>query len=200
MVQQSLLEKLNGTLGTVAKSRCVDNFSGDSLDEMWTAGGTGSGAMNDAVNGGYRITTGASTNDFYHISFNNSSRHYSNTGSVFVLTCNRNTTLARYFAGLANNTSFTSNFFLVDNDNTNSFYRLKVGASNVDTSIAVDTTVRTSMGILKSASASLSIDGSLEAISTSNLPSNQLQPSYVVQTKTTAAATGDITFMEAYNI
>jgi len=192
--------------GQVRKQKFWDFFDGDSLRSWWTeadGAGTGSGAMADEVDGGYQLTTGTSDNNWRRLTFDDLARHYEPTGSVFIIICNRDSTLSRFFAGLINPKNAANQTILVDNDTDNTFYELATvdGSTTnaVATSVTVDTTVRKHFGILNAASAKLSIDDTLEAISTSNLPTVKLQPIFAVQTRTTAARTGNIRRYEAYN-
>jgi len=193
--------------GVVRKQKFWDWFSGDSLKSYWTfaneSGSGGSGAMQDAVNGGYQITTDTSSNDYSGISFSNIANHYSATASSFIAVANRDSTLSRYWAGLMETKNGVGDYYICDNVSANTFYILKTsdGGTNTDTntSVAVDTTVRKSQGISNNSSIALWLDDVLEAINTANLPTTALQPNYVVMTNTTAAKTGSIRYFEAYN-
>ena len=81
----SLYEQLF-PLTTVMKQRFVDNFSGDSLNERWAEHGSGTLVMDDAVNGGLKIssaTSGVTRADFA-VTDGTKSRQYSGSGSVFL--------------------------------------------------------------------------------------------------------------------
>jgi len=206
MGAQSLLDRLNGN-GIVGKSRFVDNFDGDSLDEMWTVAhlfGGGTDAMADEENGGYRLTAGASINSRSQMSFNDI-RHYSHNSSVVIGEVKQETaaTYIQLF-GLTEQHSTESNTRAVyDNDATKTFKVLVTTLNNshttTNTSIGIDlnwTGVKIKM---QSASVVMSLDGVLECVATANLPDVAMQPYFWMQSKTTATKEGRIRFMEAYN-
>jgi len=58
---QSLYDYIN-TPNVIAKQHFIENFDGDVLNERWATldgAGTGSDAMNDAIDGGYQLITGS---------------------------------------------------------------------------------------------------------------------------------------------
>lgn len=201
---QALIDYLNAPQ-VVPLQRVVDNFDGDTLNERWTFAdivGTGSGAMNDAIDGGYRITTGTTGSDFSHIFFNNIN-HYSETGSAIHATVtSTSTTNSEQYVGLHEQNLTTNHRITYSNHSSFTFLQLFTSGTSptlVDTTVARDTNPHNIFLELTSTSGIIKIDSVLEAISTTNLPTNELQPGFLMKTRTGAAKTGDISYLEAYN-
>jgi len=201
---QSMTEALDPAPGIVPKTHFVEWFSGDALDSIWTLTdivGTGSGAMNDATNGGYRITTGGTDDNETSINCNDI-RHYSNTASMISIVMVRAAT-ARIRGGFSEDTDMTNSFALIQNDFDDTNYELSTDDGTTETSTAsstaVDTTKRRHDITLSSASIQSRIDGTLEVAKTTNLPDTTQQPFCSVKARSTGAKTGDIQYLEAYS-
>ena len=203
----SIYDQLNA-YGTVAKQRFVENFSGDSLDaDRWTVfnlQGTGSTTMGDSVNGGFTVTSGTNENDSTGINFNNI-RQYSNNASVFIGVMKRDTSNAFVFCGFQETTALTGVSFsqaindtattkigIQTNDGTN-------GGTYVASTINNDSSRHNYKIELGGSNNILFLDGILNSTATSDLPTSKLQPFFREGTKTTAAKTSSILYMEAYN-
>jgi len=188
------------------KQHFVEWFSGDSLDSIWTFtdhAGTGSGAMNDAVDGGYRITTGATTDNNSSINFNDINQ-YSHNASVFEVVIRRNTTFTQSQSGLAEQIASLADTWIAYRDDTSSSFKelqtkLNSSTTNVDSTVSIDTDLTRVRLETKASSALMWIAGSLECISTTNLPDVALQPFVRSYTRNSSASTTDITYLEVYN-
>jgi len=165
--------------------------------------GTNSGAMDDAINGGYKITTEATAFRRAQIDFN-LKRHYSSTGAVCigiissVSSADQNTNV-----GFANNSPIQADFALYQNRSGFSFIRLLTDNNTtetaVDTSVSIDTNEHLAKIELRATSVTLTLENILESISTTNLPDTVQQPIFFEQTFTTTAKTANIKYCEAYN-
>ena len=89
------------------------------------------------------------------------------------------------------NTVFT--FF-----NTSGNIELSSGGTDTSTSVAQSTDWIKSKMELRSSSAALSLNGTLEAVNTSGLPAADLQPIFARQF-VTAGNVGDIRYLEVFN-
>jgi len=203
----SLYEQLFA-LTTVMKQRVVDNFSGDSINERWTQD-TGSGsptyAMDDAVDGGFKITTGATDGYWGAIHFNDI-RQYAHDGSVVIVVMQSTTSgsFNQTESGLSDvmNTGSTDciklrNMFQSTN------YDLFTGdgstSSKTESSITNDTSWHVHKGELDASNAYHTIDGTLETTKTTNLPDGKMEPYFFQKTNTNSGRTGNIRYLEAYN-
>ena len=195
-------------LTVIQKQHFVEWFSGSALDSIWNftnVTGTGSGAMSDAVDGGYVITSGGTTGDRQQINFNDK-RQYSQTGSVIIGICQRiSATSAQTKFGLFNTglTDADLNRAYVENSTSQSYYRLLTGdgstASGTVTDITPDEITRSHKIECGSANIKLTIDGVLKVTKTTNRPAAILQPVYHSRCIATGARTARITYCEAYN-
>ena len=197
---------VSGGLSEEMLQHKVYHFSGSDLDSEWTFTdhlGTGSGAMNDAVDGGYTITSDSTTFDNSSINFNDIN-HYSHNSSVIISSFKRDgtdswtqTMLVEQLASLSD----TGIQILDDTDNTYKQMNTRLNGSGtaVDSSVVIDTLMTTYKLELKASSCVAHINGTLEIIKTTDLPDVALQPVFRVGTRTTAAKTGSIRYMEAYN-
>jgi len=200
----SLYEAFN-PLTTLAKTHFVEWFSGKDIDTIWNTveTGSGSGAMDDAIDGGYKLTTGAVINNNRNINFN-TIKHYSQTASIIIsvtkLTNLVNAleqdgfieTIAFAHYVLSNNDSAaTPNYELISKDGTT--------PSAQQGSIARDTNFHVKKITLTPSNLLLDIDGTLDVTKTTNRPAARLQPIFRVFTRGGAARTGHIRYLEAYS-
>jgi len=192
---------------TQKKSWFVDWFDGDDLKAWWTKSdvvGTGTFAMDDAVDEGFKVTTGSSLNDHSGINLNNI-HHYANDGAISISVWKADTTVnILVFTGLMDSISSTTTDAAVaraDSVNSNFFLRTADAstASNSDTSIALDANFHKHELELLSASALHKMDGILEVTKTNNLPTIKLQPQFNIFARGTGTKAGNIRFLEAYN-
>jgi len=186
------------------------NFCGDTLNERWTTRdivGDATHAMFDAVDEGFSIITATTANNRADIWFN-TIRQFSNTDSVFIgearglstassgftvglvsTSCDINNGTEQIQAGF--DTALNANFFISTGD---------ASCNNlIATSIVIDTVFHTFVGRINSGSATLKMDGVLEVVTSSNLPTEKLQPHFFVITRTTAAKEGRIRHYEAFS-
>jgi len=201
----SMYEAFN-PLTTLNKTHFIEWFSGDALDTIWTENTINAAtfAMSDAVNGGFSIVTGTTTNDGGVIDFN-AIRHYAHDGSVIigvmqkVTSSNTNCVVGWNIDGV----TFASDYALMINRDSVGFYKLLTKdastASETNSDLANDETLRVNKLELFSSSSSYHIDGILKVTKTTNLPTTRLNPNFHLTTQTTTAQTGRITYLEAYN-
>lgn len=197
--------ELHQPLSNLRLAHFWDYFSGDALHSRWAEGGTGTKAMNDAVNGGLSITTSSSTNSSGFIAFNDI-RHYAHDGSVIIgLVQNIDTASYWHHFGLTEQIASVANTRAIYvQDSTNSFIELNtsLNASTtvVATSLSLDQALHSVKIELKPSSCIMHVDGALEAVGTANLPDVKLQPKFRQGTRTTASKQGNILYAEAYNV
>ena len=202
---KALIDYLNAP-GVVPLQRVVDNFDGDSLNERWTfndISGTNSGAMADAIDEGYAITTGTGSFDSASIDFNQIS-HYSQISSIVeAVVFNEATTNNELTVGLSEQSQLDNNYALYHNSSTLTNLALTTKdattATSTESSIAIDTNQHHPRLELRASSSLLSIDSVLEILKTDRLPTVALQPIFGERSRTTSAQIGHITYLEAYN-
>lgn len=204
MTKDSVYEILD-PLTTIRKTRFWDWFDGNDLKSWWTennGAGTGTFAMVDAVNEGFSITTDTAASDDSRIFFNDK-RHYDFANSVLI-TVSRAVTATgiSWIPMLVDNTSFTHRM-IVRVDSTSTFYDLNTrgggAATVVATTVPTDTTFRVNKGELSSAKAEFTLDGVLEATSSTNLPSVKLQPMVRMNARASGGKEGRVRYLEAFN-
>lgn len=200
----SLYERLSA-LTQVMGQRVVETFSGSVLNERWTfqnLAGTNSGAMKDEVDGGYEITSDTSTDDRAQIYFNDK-RQYDETNCIAIFVAKRVTASTRLTVGMVEQSPHTNDFAVIENDtsNTNQSLTTADASTNSETegSVPIDTSWHSYKVECSSANIKSYIDGVLDVTKTTNRPTNRLQPSVMVQTRTTSAATVQVRYLEAYN-
>jgi len=192
-------------LSTVMRQRFVDNFSGGTLNERWTESetGTGSGAMVDAVDGGYRITSGAVSGNKRILNFNNK-RQYDSESCTFI------SVVTRVTSGVY--TGLNDSLQTLDNASNEAGTLNKTGASfqtaltsdsttqsETNTDVAPDTSTRVYSGAVDASDFQLSFDGVLKVTKTTNLPIAKIQPWLMVFEQSGTAGSADIRYMEVFN-
>jgi len=133
---ESLYSKLHRPT-IIAKQRFVDRFDGDDLDERWTKAGTG--AMVDAVDGGYKIDSSGGASTLFFNSIKQFHFDGSETISIWKLS---NAGNARAFVGLDDNalTDIRDGPKVIMSNTTNfQWSRLDTSTTSVDTGIVADT-------------------------------------------------------------
>jgi len=192
-------------LTQIRSQRFWEWFSGDDIKSYWNFNdifGTNSGAMSDEVDGGYVITTGATTSHQGAIEFNNK-RPFEETGCVgiFVMKVDESTN-RRIFGGLSNSVTLGSDYIAIYNDSSTTNYEFQTRQSSV-TTVASSVTNDESYHVHKveglSSSATGTIDGVLEATNTTNLPTSPLQPIFATLARSASARNGHIKYFEAFN-
>lgn len=200
-------------LAKLRGSHFIDHFDGGSLRAWWSTINLGNGtlAMADEVDGGLRMATSTTTGngDWKIIKFNNI-RSFSNTGCVFIANfkfSNGATTdawrviMANEATNLVINDFFGWKFF---NPDTNfSFQSMNASTVNsVASTVSADSSFHNFSGIINSTTVRGYLDGNLECISTSNLPTARLQPVVEVWSSTTHSVANEarIKYMECFNL
>jgi hypothetical protein len=187
------------------KTRFWDWFDGDDLRNWWNftdVAGTGSGAMVDSVDEGYGVTSGASDNNNSEIDFNNI-EHYDFNNSIVQFIARTTLSTSRFLiSGLMTDKTVQTHLAGFQDDSDRTFSVLNTGNGSetlVDTTLGHDTNFHIIKIDIFPTFVKLYIDGALEATSTSNLPDQAMQPYFRMGTRTTAARTGHIRYLEAYN-
>jgi len=208
---KSIYDQLNA-YGTVAKQRFVETFSGDALDtDRWNTvdvNGTNTFAMSDSIDGGFKITTGATVGNMGMLSFNNI-RPFSNTGAVCIMVVQSN------YVNMYNDFGLSDNQIADNGDSTfmrfSDQYSTKINfvtanaagsTTDVATSVALTTAWTTIKVENKTTSAEGSINGVLEVTndSTTNRPTNRQQPIFKLNNAAVASAkSAQIRYVECYN-
>lgn len=203
-ILSSLYERLSA-LTQVLRQRVVEHFSGDVVPERWTftdQNGSNTTTMRNGIDGGYTISTGATTGNWGNIHFNDK-RQYDWADSVFIFTAKRRDANCRVRVGGVTANGFTNHFVSLEESTANTFKELETrdGATTSSTasSVAIDTAMTNYKIENGSADNLLYINGVLEVTKTTNRPASRLQPTFAVETLTTAGVAGDIIYMEAYN-
>lgn len=205
MTSESIYQHLFA-LTTIMKQRVVDNFDADSLNERWREKdvvGTGTFAMDDSVDGGFKITTGNTLGDTSGIDFNDI-RQYSPTASIMIAVWSAdNITSGLAESGLHNVLS-AGNFITARLDETFAFYYLRThdgtAGTNTFSDIADDTVFHNHKLEKTSSNAKLFIDGVLKATKTDRLPTAKLQPAFRRQNTSVAPTSMKIRFAEAFSV
>ena len=190
----------------------VEWFSGDALDSIWTLttgtiGSAGSGAMSDAVNGGYVLTSAsgdAVSGDV--IGFNNI-QHYSETGSVIQGVIQYVTGTAQQLTKIVLTSDSTTWDALhygqikMDSSGDDFFLTTRGGSTTNSTNMSVTRDTNPHLIKVKLQSSSvLGYEGNiLRAVNTANLPSVTLEPSFGNLTRDTTSREGRVICMEVFN-
>jgi hypothetical protein len=206
MTFSSLYEMFN-PLTEVRKQHFWDWFSGDALNSRWTftdINPTGSGAMEDAVDGGYKLSAGASNSDQSMISFNDK-RQYAHDAStiIWVWKTFETTNLDNgcgFYGGIGDfhinsaeiGCDSSANFDLSTRDNST--------GTNTTGSVVKDTSYHTVKIVCDTADIELIIDGLTDVTKTTNRPTLKMQAGMRAKT-TSGAVTHSVgaTYVEAYN-
>jgi len=205
----SLYEQLF-PLTTVMKQRVVENFSADALDtNRWTTvnnNGSNTFAMSDESDGGFKITTGATSGNHGAITFNQK-RQYSPTAAVCIgiMKFDNSTNTAQL--GLAN---VADNILTGTDQSTCRFsgisnaINLTTGDASTYSATNSSVTSDTSYHSIKiengSSDIKLTLDGSLQVTKTTNRPTAKQQPFFAVRTGENVANDANIRYIEAYNV
>jgi len=199
--------EITNNLSTVAGQHMIEHFTGSSLDDRWTeteVNPAATFAMNDSVDGGFRITADGGANNEGMINFNNK-RQYSPTDCavIWVEKDVQNTSYTGY-CGLANGITGVDSDFpeiaLLYNWSANTNMGLRTGdastKSTTESSVALDTDWHCHKIVLTSTDVQQTIDGVLQTVKTSNRPTAILQPVAGVFGNGKSI---DVRYCEAYN-
>ena len=200
--------ELFNALTTIAKQHFWDWLDGSIWNNRWTktdVAGTGSLTIQDSVDGGGLITSGATTNNETQANFNNK-RQYAHDGAICIFTMKATSnTLSISYGGLSGNQltfdGVEKSLIVVDSGNTNISLRTADASTSSETegSVAIDTS-RHSYKIENRVSDIRSfIDGVLDVTKTTNRPTTKQQPCLGVKTLTSSAKTTDVGYIEAEN-
>ena len=181
--------------------------SGSDLPNYWSTqnhNGTQIYAMSDEVNGGMRITTGATSGNNGTI-LQGDINHFSHNSSVCITLSKHGHSNMYTETGLMekkSNPPDTSAFY--DNDTASSFQRLRTGLNNsltsVDSSQTPDTVWHRSVINLRAAACVWWLDDVLEGVSTTTLPDVALQLFFRTGSNASGAKAGRWRYAEAYNL
>jgi len=193
------------------KQHFIEWFSGKSLPSYWNTTnvtGTGTFAMNDSVDGGFSISSGANANDESYINFNNK-RQFSPTGSVIIFVSKKFFTGGSdgiEMGGLRSNitNSNADNALLENSSGGSEIPNLRTSDGSSTTKAASTATGDTSFHAWSitcgSSNIILSEDGVTEVTKTTNRPRIPMQPFYgVLNSSVSGADVVNIRYMECYN-
>jgi hypothetical protein len=203
-ILSSLHERLS-PLTQVLKQRVVETFSGSVINERWTfvnLQGTGSGAIEDAVGGGYKVSSGSNATDRSAIGFNNK-RQYDETDSVFIIVGKRNSGTFVKFGAMNTISTSNINFAAITDETARTNKALQTGdgssASATEGSVAIDTAYHNMKVECSSANIKSIIDGVLDVTKTTNRPVANLQPMPIFCQEGGSVSVGSAIYCEAYN-
>jgi len=210
MVEASLYEHLF-PLTTVMKQRVVEHFDGDILcADRWTlsqiSGCGGTVAMNDAVNGGVRVSSGATNGNSSEIDFCNI-RQYCDCASVFITVFKLVGTVSQQLqGGLFGDVAGGTSFSIVGTDTFNdaccfNMFTFDGTCSSYQSScVALDTSAHSHKVALNMCNNEWTIDGGCVCVTkTTNLPTTKLQPGMFTRARSAGAKSIDLIYYEAYN-
>lgn len=224
---KSIYDQLNAS-GTIAKQRVVETFTGDALDpDRWSTGkdaynsGVPTFAMDDSVDGGFKVIAEASINNSsggvgsassYGL---NNIRQFAHNGSVYIDVFKQNTVSSGHKViahglketmagdGAGNNACLWGSGV---NMNTNYFMSRTCGSSGSQTDVASDVAYDQNWHNYKietkSASVEFTLDGVLKTnnTTTTNIPASKMAPTNGVQgTSDSTAPSYSIRYVECYN-
>jgi len=202
----SLYEKLY-PLSTIMKQHFVENFSGSVLDtDRWNLGGTNTptAIMSDTINGGVKVTTGGSINNFATLTFNNI-EPFDATSCVIIFVSTRDNTNAKSRHGLshlgATAEAFTEHHAFVNNGETPEIKFETGNGTNSSTDSGVTATLNTVLNKIEMSSSNgkYFFDGVLKVTKTTNLPTTSQQPYLYHFAQDGAARSINYRYCEAWN-
>ena len=207
---KSIYDQLNEN-GTVAKQRVVETFTGDAVDtDRWGAivqitGSSGAVAMNDSVDGGLKLSTGA--NDEAILAFDDK-RQFNHLACGFVAVTR--TTTSNIAQGLNrtgikhdNDGTFASGDLIsmecgYSNSSISLFTGSASGFERTTSSITRDTNYHSYKGLISDGTATLTIDGVLECTTSTHLPTKRMQP-FIYSAGGSVASSAEINYLEVFN-
>jgi hypothetical protein len=202
----SMYESFND-LTTVNKQHMIEWFSGNALNtDRWNETvslGGGSVAMNDLVNGGLAIKTGGGATDRYQIDFDDI-RPFSPTGSVCIGVLKRVSSTMDTMMWLASSVTFNASSHILYADTSSGKKLIQVqggGGSNATYSATDSNTDYTTVKFeCLTSSVQASINGVMEVDTTSNSPTEKLQPVFMSKSNSVATVKEmNVSYCEAYN-
>ena len=202
----TLYNDVTSTTQVGIKQHFIEWFSGKQLPSYWTKSEVNppaSFAMNDSVDGGFRITADGGALNEGMINFNNK-RAFSKTGSVCIWV-GRDVQTSSYtgYYGLANgitgNDADMGQLATIYNASANGVIALRTGNTtkgNTESTISLDTNFHNYKIEMKTSSAEWSVDGVAQTTRTLTLPTEDLQPVAGVHGNNKSI---DVRYMECYN-
>ena len=194
------------------KQHFIEWFSGKQLPSYWTQRniiGTGTFAMVDEVDGGFKISHDSAVNDSSQIDFGNI-RQYAEDGSVYIGVVKKSSTggsdVAVYHGFTGNITGTGMQSAMVEDSSYGDAVLRTGGVSASSTQPQTSPTINTGTAwhthqiTCGSANVKLNIDGVLKVTKTSDPPTIPMQPfakSY--NTASTGADSIQVRYMECYN-
>ena len=181
-------------LTTVQKQHFVEWFSGSALDSYWTTvdvSGTNTFQMADSVDGGFEIISGATSGNRGMITFNNK-RQYDPASFELISTYSTDGSVIGMWYVYSSQ----------GNDNGNIQLSTSTGSptTTVTSTTARSATAKTFKLVGTASNVTMTIDGVDLTVSTTNLPTVKMQPSFMSHAEAGAGArTGNIRYLECYN-
>ena len=211
--QASLLQVLEPSNETISRQHFIDYFDGDVLDSIWDQNnivGTGTYAMVDAIDEGFRVAVDAINPQVSSIIAGNSERHFDPTNSIISSVQRRQSAQGTVQWGLANRTdgdlgNTIDQSAVFQEVSTITFVRGStingLNQTSTNTSLAVNTNFHHTIIDLSPTFAKFIIDGILEVTITTDLPdsSSPLYAGFKVSTFAVAVAQGRIRYLEVFN-
>ncbi len=194
----------------VRKQQVVENFSGQTLNERWTLNnpiGSGSGAMLDAIDGGYQLTSGSNLNDIQSINFNSIAQYDFDLSAIY-LVMRKDEADARMAGGLldGDEPAAAQNHMFVRIDDVTDGGNDSLATGNGTTSSQTDlgvasTTTQINYLLRKFATyATAHRNGVFVGVKTTLLPTGKMEPLFKVKNKLAGAGRKcSIQYLEALN-
>ncbi len=186
------------------KQHFIEWFSGKQLPSYWTqvnTSGTGIIAMEDSVDGGFSITSGATVANNTQITFNNK-RQYNPTSCEIISVMRRNTGGTLSVSAMANTAAVTSQFFDMEDDTSDGFKTLgsaNATFSQISSDVVSNTDWTNYKGVVSASDIKMYINGVLKVTKTTNRPSLVLQPTLMSKSRTAGAKQTSFRYLECYN-
>jgi len=206
-VQFGSLYEVFDPLTTLSKARMFDWFVGAVLDNRWNAvneQGIGTFTMVDTYLEGFEIKSGGGSGDNSLIEMDGRSHFDAEVGIGMIAVQHRfSNGQGTVKCGITPNPGTNSNAGFLENDAAQSFQRLVTnfsGTNTVDTSLIPDQLTHVMKLKQIPGNMTLTMDGVLEATSTSNVPISGQQPFYLARFGTSTAGIGRISYLEIWNI
>ena len=208
-----IYDGVTSTTSPKVKQHFIEYFSGKQLPSYWdkTVVGSSTGAMSDAVGGGYLITTGTSNDDLVQLDFNDINQFSHNASEVIAVWKGGKSgaTFENISVGLMSATYALTGVnqagWVLDNSISSNTYFMKSGnPSGVQylwTSVPYDTSYHVFKSSLSASGMTGSIDDVVTGTQTSNLPTGSMQPHIHRQYKSDdfVARIFNIRYMECFN-
>jgi len=191
------------------KTHFIEWFSGQDIDTIWTkadVAGTNTFQMVDEINEGFEIITGSTAENRASIWFNGI-KHYKEQGSKSIFTIRRVTSteigLVVGLSSIADVGGSGNDRAVTFNQQTGFFqFNTHTGSTStlVNSSIALDEVFHHFELEVTPSTGTMTMEGVLEATSTTTLPNDPVAPSFFVRNYTGGSTrTGRIRYFEAYN-